>query len=83
MNMASWHKVIGIDLGTTFSAVAAYNFDRQDVRIIPNKQNEPTTPSVVYVSNVGQVSVGRAAKEKVARYPRGLIMVLMGILGSV
>ncbi len=80
--MASWHKVIGIDLGTTFSAVAAYNFDKQDVRIIPNKQNEPTTPSVVYVSNVGQVSVGKAAKEKLARDPGGVIIEVKRKMGG-
>jgi len=80
--MGSWHKVIGIDLGTTFSAVAAYNFDRQEVRIIPNRQNEPTTPSVVYVSSVGQVSVGRAAKEKMGRDPGGVIIEVKRKMGD-
>ena len=30
--MASYHKVIGIDLGTTFSVVAAYDYDKQDIK---------------------------------------------------
>ena len=49
--MAEFHRVIGIDLGTTFSVVAAYNFDKQEVKVIPNRQNEPTTPSVVYIAH--------------------------------
>jgi len=67
--MAEYHKVIGIDLGTTYSVVAAYSYAKGEVRVIPNKQNEPTTPSVVYVGPNGQVSVGKAAKEKMSREP--------------
>src|SRR5687767_10406777 len=80
--MGNWHRVIGIDLGTTFSAVAAYNFDKQEVRIIPNRQNEPTTPSVVYISQQGQVSVGKAAKERLARDPSGVIIEVKRIMGG-
>ena len=40
--MAEYHKVIGIDLGTTYSVVAAYSYAKSDVKVIPNKQNEPT-----------------------------------------
>jgi molecular chaperone DnaK len=79
---SNWHRVVGIDLGTTFSAVAAYNYDRNEVRIIPNRQNEPTTPSVVYVSPQGQVSVGRAAKEKLARDPQGVVSEVKRIMGE-
>ena len=67
--MAEYHKVIGIDLGTTYSVVAAYSYAKSDIKVIPNRQNEPTTPSVVYISNTGQVSVGKAAKEKMSREP--------------
>jgi molecular chaperone DnaK len=80
--MSSWHRVIGIDLGTTYSVVAAYNHDRQDVRVIPNRQNEPTTPSVVYVSSTGQMSVGRPAKEKLARDPAGVIIEAKRMMGD-
>ena len=55
-------KVIGIDLGTTFSVVAAWNFDKQQVKVIPNRQGDPTTPSVVYIAQDGRVSVGKAAR---------------------
>jgi molecular chaperone DnaK len=80
--MAEYHKVIGIDLGTTYSAVAAYSYARSDVRIIPNRQNEPTTPSVVYVGSGGQISVGKAAKEKLSREPGNVIIEVKRIMGE-
>jgi molecular chaperone DnaK len=80
--MAEYHRVIGIDLGTTFSVIAAYNFDREEVRVIPNRQNEPTTPSVVYVAPDGRVSVGKAAREKLARDPSGVIFEVKRLMGE-
>jgi molecular chaperone DnaK len=80
--MAEYHRVIGIDLGTTFSVVAAYSYDKKDVRVIPNRQNEPTTPSVVYVASDGRVSVGNAAKEKLARDPNRVIHDVKRLMGE-
>ena len=80
--MAEYHKVIGIDLGTTYSVVAAYSYAKSEVKVIPNRQNEPTTPSVVYISNTGQVSVGKAAKEKMSRVPGNVIFEVKRIMGE-
>jgi molecular chaperone DnaK (HSP70) len=80
--MAEYHRVIGIDLGTTFSVVAAYSYDKKDVKVIPNRQNEPTTPSVVYVAPDGRVSVGKAAKEKLARDPNRVIFEVKRLMGE-
>ncbi len=80
--MAEYHKVIGIDLGTTYSVVAAYSYAKSDIKVIPNKQNEPTTPSVVYISNTGAVSVGKAAKEKMSREPGNVIFEVKRIMGE-
>jgi molecular chaperone DnaK len=80
--MADFHKVIGIDLGTTYSVVAAYNYARSDIKVIPNKQNEPTTPSVVYVGKDNQISIGKAAKEKLAREPANVIFEVKRIMGE-
>ncbi len=53
--------VVGIDLGTTFSAVAYLN--PQGVpTTIPNAEGELTTPSVVLYEADGEVIVGREAK---------------------
>jgi len=80
--MAGYHRVIGIDLGTTYSVVAAYNFDKQDVLVIPNRQNERTTPSVVYVSPKREVVVGKAAKKKLAQDPAGVIFQVKRMMGE-
>ena len=80
--MAEYHKVIGIDLGTTYSVVAAYNYAKSDIKVIPNRQNEPTTPSVVYIGPNGQVSVGKAAKEKMSREPGNVIFEVKRIMGA-
>jgi molecular chaperone DnaK len=52
--------IVGIDLGTT-NSVAAYMKDGQPV-IIPNREGEPLTPSVVALARNDQRWVGRAAK---------------------
>ena len=62
--------------------VAAYNFDKQDVLVIPNKQNERTTPSVVYVSPKKEVTVGRPAKKKLAQDPGGVIFEVKRMMGE-
>jgi len=79
--MAEYHKVIGIDLGTTYSVVAAYHHAKGDIKVIPNKQNEPTTPSVVYVGKDHQISVGKAAKEKLGREPGSVIIEAKRLMG--
>jgi molecular chaperone DnaK len=80
--MAEYHKVIGIDLGTTYSVVAAYSYAKSDVRVIPNKRNEPTTPSVVYIGKDNQISVGVAAKDKLSRDPGSVVFEVKRIMGS-
>lgn len=53
---------VGIDLGTTFSAVACVGADGEP-KILPNSSGEHTTPSVVAVAEDGSVVCGEAAKE--------------------
>ena len=45
-------KVIGIDLGTTYS-VAAYVDDRGRPAVIRNAEGQKTTPSVVLIADLG------------------------------
>ncbi len=53
-------EAIGIDLGTTFSALA-YMDAHQLPRIVPDRQGNPVTPSVVYFDEAGVPIVGEVA----------------------
>jgi molecular chaperone DnaK len=55
-------KIIGIDLGTTNSAMAV--MEGGEPTIIPNAEGGRTTPSIVAVSKSGERLVGQAAKRQ-------------------
>jgi molecular chaperone DnaK len=59
---------IGIDLGTTFSAMAYVDRDGQTLTI-PNAEGELTTPSVVLFESAHDVLVGREAKRAALAEP--------------
>ncbi|MGV1004586.1 MAG: Hsp70 family protein [Candidatus Nanopelagicales bacterium] len=54
-------SVYGIDLGTTYSAIARIN-DLNTAEVILNLDAQPTTPSVVYFESDNNVVVGEEAK---------------------
>jgi len=60
--VAPGEKVVGIDLGTTNSAVAA--MEAGSPTIIPNAEGARTTPSVVAYSKTGEMLVGQIAKRQ-------------------
>lgn len=60
-------KVVGIDLGTTNSAVAA--MEAGAPTIIPNAEGARTTPSVVAYSKSGELLVGQIAKRQAVVNP--------------
>jgi molecular chaperone DnaK len=70
-------KIIGIDLGTTNSAVAV--LEGGEPRIIPNPEGNRTTPSVVAFKN-GERQVGEVAKRQSITNPNTIQSVkrLMG-----
>lgn len=55
-------KIIGIDLGTTNSAVAV--MEGQTAKIIPNKEGQNTTPSIFAIAKDGKRLVGVTAKRQ-------------------
>ena len=59
-------KIIGIDLGTTNSAVAV--LEGGEAKIIPNPEGNRTTPSVVALKN-GEIQVGEVAKRQAVTNP--------------
>ncbi len=60
-------KVLGIDLGTTNSAIAI--MEGGEPNIIPNKEGERTTPSVVAIKEDGERLVGETAKRQAVKNP--------------
>jgi molecular chaperone HscC len=59
--------VIGIDLGTTNSAIAIWRDGRAE--LIPNSIGGVLTPSAVSIDDDGQVLVGLAARERQVTHP--------------
>lgn len=72
-------KVIGIDLGTTFSAVAVMEGGKPI--IIPNSEGERTTPSVVFIKN-SERTVGRLARNQAIIYPEHTVRSIKRHMGE-
>ena len=72
--------IIGIDLGTTFSCVAAYDGEKQKVSVLPNSVGELTTPSWVAFTESGRV-VGQPAKQQAANNSSNTIYDVKRIIG--
>jgi len=66
-DVVAGEKVVGIDLGTTNSAVAA--MEAGSPTIIPNAEGNRTTPSVVAYSKSGELLVGQIAKRQAVVNP--------------
>ena len=72
-------KIIGIDLGTTFSAVSVLEGGRP--KIIPNTEGNNTTPSVVAMSN-GEILVGEVARRQAIANPKNTVRSIKRLMGE-
>ncbi|WP_300641850.1 molecular chaperone DnaK [uncultured Helicobacter sp.] len=72
-------KVIGIDLGTTNSAMAVY--EGNEAKIIANKEGKNTTPSIVAFTDKGEILVGDPAKRQAVTNPQKTIYSIKRIMG--
>ncbi len=72
-------KVIGIDLGTTNSAMAVYEGNK--AKIIANKEGKNTTPSIVAFTDKGEILVGESAKRQAVTNPEKTIYSIKRIMG--
>lgn len=72
-------KIIGIDLGTTNSAVAI--IEGGQPKIIENVEGNRTTPSVVSVNKNGERSVGQIAKRQAVTNPKDTIYGVKRFMG--
>lgn len=72
-------KVIGIDLGTTFSEIAV--MEAGEPKIIPNAEGSNLTPSVVAISKNGERLVGQIAKRQAIVNPENTIYSIKRFMG--
>jgi molecular chaperone DnaK len=73
-------RVIGIDLGTTYSCVAGLEGGRPIV--IPNLEGLPTTPSVVSFTAAGELLVGTLAMRQAVTNPANTFYAVKRLIGQ-
>lgn len=74
-------KVIGVDLGTTNSAVAMVDQITKEAKILENSQGARTTPSIVAFTQQGDVLVGEPAKRQWIVNPRNTFYATKRLIG--
>lgn len=72
-------KIIGIDLGTTFSAAAVMEGDKP--KIIENIEGSRTTPSIVATSKTGERLVGQLARRQAVTNPKNTVFQVKRFMG--
>ncbi len=72
-------KIIGIDLGTTYSAMAV--LEGGEPTIIPNAEGGRTTPSVVAFTKTGEQLVGTVAKRQAVTNPENTVFSIKRFMG--
>ncbi len=72
-------KLVGIDLGTTFCAVATLD-DRGQAVTLPNREGEMLTPSAVLLED-GIAVVGQAARDVALEHPDRVAMLVKRDMG--
>lgn len=72
-------KILGIDLGTTNSAMAF--IEGGEPRVIENKEGNRTTPSIVALSKSGDRLAGLLAKRQAVTNPKNTIFSAKRLIG--
>lgn len=72
-------KVLGIDLGTTFSAMAV--IEAGEPKIIENKEGARTTPSIIAVNKKGERLVGVLAQRQTITNPENTVFGTKRLIG--
>jgi len=72
-------RVIGIDLGTSFSCIAY--LEGKEPRVIPNLEGLPTTPSVVSFTSSGERLIGNPGLRQALINPENTIFAVKRIIG--
>ncbi len=72
-------KIIGIDLGTTFSAIAV--MEGGNPKVLENAEGARTTPSIVAHSKTGERLVGLLAKRQAVTNPKNTVFQIKRFMG--
>ncbi|MBI1974347.1 MAG: molecular chaperone DnaK [Candidatus Zambryskibacteria bacterium] len=72
-------KIIGIDLGTTFSAVAV--MEAGTPKILENSEGARTTPSIVATSKTSERLIGLLAKRQAVTNPKNTVFGIKRFIG--
>ena len=72
-------KILGIDLGTTNSAMAIV--EGGEPKVLENKEGNRTTPSVVAISKNGERLVGQLAKRQAVTNPENTVFSVKRLIG--
>jgi len=72
-------KIIGIDLGTTFSAMAV--MEGNAPKIIENAEGVRTTPSIVAITKTGEKLVGLLARRQAVTNPKNTVFQIKRFMG--
>ncbi len=72
-------KILGIDLGTTFSAMAVV--ESGEPKIIENKEGARTTPSIVAMTKNGERAVGVLARRQQITNPNNTVYAVKRLIG--
>jgi molecular chaperone DnaK len=74
-------RTVGIDLGTTFSLIAALDPVEGRPRCVPGPYGSPLCPSVVSVDSDGSILVGEAARRRLLTQPERTIYSVKRLMG--
>lgn len=72
-------KILGIDLGTTFSAMAVT--ENGEPKILENKEGNRTTPSVIALTKTGERLVGVLARRQQITNPENTVYSVKRLIG--
>ena len=73
-------KILGIDLGTTNSAMAIV--EGGEPRVLENAEGARTTPSIVAIGKTGERVVGTLAKRQSVTNPLNTIFQIKRFIGA-
>ena len=73
-------KVVGIDLGTTYSCIAY--MEGINPKVIPNLDGFLTTPSVVSITSSGERLIGNLAQRQAFTNPKNTITAIKRLMGK-